>query len=265
MFVTFEGGEGSGKSTQVAMLVERLQSSGRESIATREPGGSATSEQIRDLILQDSSVGMSPRCESLLFAAARAEHVASVIRPALARGVVVVSDRFVDSSIAYQGVGRGLGHSDVAEISSWATDGLEPDLTVVLDLDPVVGLGRAQDPNRLEAEGLSFHCAVRETFLGLAQSNPDTHVVVPADRHPDSVSVDVWLAVEATLDRGDSDSRRQGRETAVPAPFTSMAPRTSGRPASAAADNSPPNPASKRPTSGSVTTTLPSAESRRSW
>ena len=201
-FIVFEGGEGTGKSTQVAILVERLQLSGREVVATREPGGSATSEQIRTLILQDSSAGMSPRCEALLFAAARAEHVSFLIRPALERGAVVVSDRFVDSSIAYQGVGRDLGQSDIAGISNWATAGVAADLTIVLDLDPVVGLARAQDPNRLEAEGLSFHKSVQRTLLSLAQADPEGHVVVPADQSPAQVADEVWNAVETVLGEG---------------------------------------------------------------
>jgi dTMP kinase len=157
VFVVFEGGEGSGKSTQVALLEQRLSASGREVVATREPGGSPLSEQIRELVLQDQSVDMSARCESLLFAAARAEHVASLIRPALARGAVVVCDRFAGSSIAYQGAGRGLGAQRVALISDWAADGLTPDLTIVLDIAPEDGLARAKDPNRLENETLEFH------------------------------------------------------------------------------------------------------------
>ena len=204
-FIVLEGGEGTGKSTQVAVLVERLRESGHEVVATREPGGSAISERIRDLILQDSSVGMSPRCEALLFAAARAEHVSSLIRPALERGAVVVSDRFVDSSIAYQGVGRDLGQSDIAEISRWATDDVAADLTILLDLDPVVGLARALDPNRLEAEDLAFHIRVQETFSSLARADPSGHIVVPADQTPEQVADEVWRVVETTLRRPDPE------------------------------------------------------------
>jgi dTMP kinase len=198
-FIVFEGGEGSGKSTQVKLLVAALLESGYEALATREPGGSALAEEIRSLILQDSSAQMTPRCESLLFAAARAEHVASLIRPGLERGAVVVSDRFSDSSVAYQGAGRGLGADDVSRISEWATAGLSPDLTILLDIDPVVGLSRAQDPNRLESESMAFHQQVRKTLRGLADSDPDGHVVVAADQDPELVAAIIWDVVSAAL------------------------------------------------------------------
>lgn len=201
-FVVFEGGEGSGKSTQVELLVARLREEGHEVVATREPGGSALAEEIRGLILQDSSAGMAPRCESLLFAAARAEHVASLIMPALAGGAVVVSDRFSDSSIAYQGSARELGTDEVSRISDWATAGLSPDLTVLLDIDPIVGLARALDPNRLESESLTFHHQVRDTLRGLAESDPERHVLVAADQDPDRVTKLVWEAVRPILQLG---------------------------------------------------------------
>lgn len=199
IFIVFEGGEGSGKSTQVDLLVEKLRESGHETVATREPGGSPLAEEIRNLILQDSSAGMAPRCEALLFAAARAEHVASLIKPALERGAIVVSDRFSDSSIAYQGVGRELGADDVSRISEWASAGIGPDLTILLDIDPVVGLSRALDPNRLESESMTFHQQVRNTLRSLAESDPHGHVVVAADRDVGRVSANVWDSVYPLL------------------------------------------------------------------
>lgn len=240
-FIVFEGGEGTGKSTQVTVLVERLRLSGYDVVATREPGGSAISESIRNLILQDGSAGMSPRCEALLFAAARAEHVSSLIRPALERGAVVVSDRFIDSSIAYQGVGRGLGQQEIARISRWATDDVAADLTVLLDVDPVIGLARAQDPNRLEAEDLAFHVSVQEAFLKLAREDPSGHVVVPADRTPDQVADEVWRAVESTLGGGTRRRGTRSERNSAPGAMTDQAAcdTSSPEPSGSAVDPEP--------------------------
>ena len=207
-FIVLEGGEGSGKSTQLQLLAERFRETGRDVVTTREPGGSRLAEDIRGLILQDSSADMAPRCEALLFAAARADHAETLIRPALSRGAVVLSDRFVESSIAYQGAARGLGQSDIAEISRWATDGLSVDLTVLLDIDPQAGLARAQDPNRLEAESLAFHQSVREALLTLAAEEPARHTVVQADLGtPQEVADTIWAAV---LDSGSFDPGSDG-------------------------------------------------------
>lgn len=183
-FIVFEGGEGSGKSTQVATLAEYLRSSGREVVLTREPGGTLAAEAIRSLVLDPQFAGLDSRAEALLFAAARAEHVAKLIRPALAGGAVVICDRFIDSSVAYQGLGRELGAQAIRDLSAWATDGLVPDLTVVLDIDPAVGLQRAARvsdvPDRMESEALDFHRMVRQAFLAAAQANPDRYCVVDA-------------------------------------------------------------------------------------
>ncbi len=201
-FIVFEGGEGGGKSTQQRLLADRLRGLGREVVVTREPGGSPRAEQIRRLLLAADSGDLDPRCEALLFAAARADHATHVIRPALARGAVVVSDRYLDSSVAYQGVARGLGAERIRELSEWATDGLQPDLTLVLDIDPRVGLARAQDTNRLEAESLAFHDAVRAAFLGFAAADPHRVRVVAADRPVPAVAADVMAAVTAVLGEG---------------------------------------------------------------
>ena len=151
LFVVFEGGDGVGKSTQVQRLVAWLASQGRDVVRTHEPGGSPIGADVRRLLLSTSEHPPSPRAEALLYAAERAEHVASVVRPALQRGAVVVSDRYLDSSVAYQGVGRGLGAQRIEDLSRWATDYLRPDLTVLLDLAPDQALRRSTDPaDRLE-------------------------------------------------------------------------------------------------------------------
>ena len=172
LFIVFEGGEGAGKSTQVGLLRDALIAQGREVVVTREPGGTPAAEAIRALVLDPANAGLDSRAEALLFAAARAEHVAALIRPALARGAVVVCDRYIDSSVAYQGLGRDLGAEQIREISAWATENLFPDLTVVLDIDPAIGLARAgqvsEAPDRMESEDLSFHQMVREAFLSAA-------------------------------------------------------------------------------------------------
>jgi dTMP kinase len=186
--VVFEGGEGAGKTTQVRKLAERLRLEGLEVLTTREPGGTRTAEEIRTVLLSPVDDPMSPRCEALLFAAARADHVAKVIDPALDDGILVISDRYLDSSLAYQGFARELPVDEVAEISRWATLGLVPDLTVVLDLDPRQGLARAVDGNRMEAQPAAFHTAVRVGLLTLAAADPDRYLVLDATADPESIS-----------------------------------------------------------------------------
>lgn len=180
VFVAFEGGEGVGKSSQAQLLARRLRADGRSVVVTREPGGSERAEKIRGLILADGSDTLDARTEALLFAAARADHATHLLRPALERGDVVISDRFIDSSVAYQGVARELGGDWIRQLSLWATGGLVPDLTIVLDLDVAAGLGRAQDRNRLERESPAFHMAVRQAFLDMAAHDPDRYVVISA-------------------------------------------------------------------------------------
>jgi dTMP kinase len=184
LFITFEGGEGAGKSTQVRLLAEALRRAGCDVVVTREPGATEAGAQIRRLLLEGGA--LAPRSEALLYAADRAHHVAIVVRPALARGAVVISDRYVDSSLAYQGAGRTLPVQEVAWLSSWATGGLKPDLTVLLDLDPAVGLRRASDRgegrDRLESESLAFHERVRFAFLDLAAADAGRYLVLDAER-----------------------------------------------------------------------------------
>jgi dTMP kinase len=166
-FIVLEGGDGSGKSTQAARLVDRLRGSGRDVVATREPGATEVGKAIRALVLGGGD--LDPRAEALLIAADRAEHVHRVIRPALKRGAVVVSDRYVPSSLAYQGVARGLGVAEVARLSEWATGGLEPDVVVVLDVDPAAAAGRRAGPqDRLEREPDEFRALVNGAYRDLA-------------------------------------------------------------------------------------------------
>lgn len=187
LFITFEGGDGAGKTTQAALLDEWLTDAGRHVVRTREPGGTEVGRLIRDIVLHHRGE-VAPRAEALLYAADRAHHVETVVRPALGRGDVVIQDRYLDSSVAYQGAGRVLGTDEVRRLSLWATGDLLPDLTVLLDLDPSVARGRldADDKpfDRLEAERESFHVRVREEFLALAAAEPDRFLVLDASRAP---------------------------------------------------------------------------------
>ena len=199
LFVAFEGGEGVGKSTQIATAAAWLRERGHEVVETREPGGTPLGGELRRLLL-DPDGHVVPRAEALLYAADRAQHVESVIRPALAAGHIVLTDRYVDSTLAYQGAGRGL--PDTRLVTSWATGGLVPELTVLLDLDPSIGLRRAgarATPDRLEAASLAFHEAVRAGFLALAAEAPERYAVIDAAADPDVVALAVREAIAARL------------------------------------------------------------------
>jgi dTMP kinase len=199
-FVAFEGGEGAGKSTQVGLLNHWLTSEGRLVRVTFEPGDTAVGARLRAILLGHETGELAPRTEALLYAADRAEHVARVVAPALAEGAVVVTDRYSDSSVAYQGAGRELTGRDVARLSMWATENLLPDLTVLLDIDPSVGLQRSATPaDRLEAEPLAFHRRVRDGFLSLAAAAPDRYLVVDATRAPDEIGRQVRERVSDLL------------------------------------------------------------------
>jgi dTMP kinase len=187
LFITFEGGDGVGKTTQASLLQSWLTDAGRTVVRTREPGGSEVGLLIRDIVLHHRGE-VSPRAEALLYAADRAHHIEAVVRPALARGDVVIQDRYLDSSVAYQGAGRVLGRTEVRELSLWAAEGLLPDVTVLLDLDPAAARARldADDKpfDRLEAEKEAFHVRVREEFLALAAAEPDRFLVLDAALPP---------------------------------------------------------------------------------
>lgn len=183
LFLTLEGGDGAGKTTQAALLEEWLRAQGREVVRTREPGGTDVGVRIRDIVLHHRG-HIAPRAEALLYAADRAHHIETVVQPAIARGDVVIQDRYLDSSVAYQGAGRVLDADDVRELSLWATGGLLPDLTVLLDLDPASARARldADDKpfDRLEAEKAEFHERVRAAFLTLAAAEPERFLVLDA-------------------------------------------------------------------------------------
>lgn len=212
LFITLEGGDGSGKSTQLRALVAALQAEGRDVVATREPGGPPVSERIREVLLDPASTPMDARTEALLYAAARAEHVERVIRPALVDGKVVVCDRFLDSSVAYQGVARGLGEDVVYEINSWAVGGVEPDVVVLLDIDVEEGLRRAGERaggptgapggDRIEREDAAFHDRVAAGFRSLAGRNRERVLVVDGRGDPAAVAERVRTALEPWLTAG---------------------------------------------------------------
>jgi len=198
LFVSFEGGDGAGKSTQVAALVQWLQGLGRTVVRTFEPGGTELGAVLRQAVQHGTD--LAPRTEALLYAADRAHHVATVVRPALERGDDVVTDRYLDSSVAYQGAGRGLGTDTVERLSAWATQGLLPDLTVLLDLDPVQGLARLTGtPDRMESAGTAFHRQVREAFVARAAGDPGRFVVLDARCAPEVTAAAVREHVAALL------------------------------------------------------------------
>lgn len=197
MFITLEGGEGVGKTTQQALLVERLRQEGHACLCTREPGGTALGKTLRELLLHGDP--FSPLAELLLYAADRAEHVSKVIAPALAAGQVVVCDRFTDSTLAYQGYGRGLDLEKIRQLNHLATGGLQPHLTLWLDLPPEVGLARVGLADRLEQEHLEFHRRVYQGFQALAAAEPQRIVRISAQGSPAEVAARLWSVVEPRL------------------------------------------------------------------
>ena len=202
LFITLEGGDGSGKSTQSALLVGWLTAAGRTVLTTREPGGTELGDELREIVLHRRG-HIAPRAEALIYAADRAHHIATVVRPAIERGDIVVQDRYFDSSVAYQGVGRGLGADEVRDVSLWATEGLLPDLTVLLDLD--VGLGRSRLErsrtrfDRLEAEEQEFHARVRSAYLDIAAAEPDRFLVVDGAGSAESIAAQIRDRVSGLL------------------------------------------------------------------
>lgn len=190
--ITFEGGEGSGKSTQAARLAERI-----GALLTFEPGGTPLGQAVRALLLDQSAIEVTPRAEALLMAADRAQHVVDVIRPALAAGRPVVTDRYIGSSIAYQGYGRQLDPREVEALSEWATDELRPDLVVLLQVDAAVSAARTGGArDRLEAAGDHFHARVHDGFLTQAIADPERWVVIDGSRPEDEVATSIWSVIE---------------------------------------------------------------------
>ncbi|MBH5335736.1 dTMP kinase [Streptomyces pactum] len=216
-FIALEGGDGAGKSTQVEALAEWIRGKGHEVVVTREPGATALGKRLRSILLDVSSAGISHRAEALLYAADRAEHVASVIRPALERGAVVISDRYIDSSVAYQGAGRDLAPTEIARISRWATDGLVPHLTVLLDVSPEAARERfTEAPDRLESEPAEFHQRVRAGFLALAAAAPGRYLVVDAGQLPEAVTTAVRHRLDRMLPLSEAEvkAREEARKAA---------------------------------------------------
>ncbi len=198
--IAFEGGEGSGKTTQARLIAIWLRELGYDVVTTHEPGATKIGMRLRALLLDTSHTGMSPHAEALMYAADRAEHVASVIAPALDRGAIVITDRYVDSSLAYQGAGRNLPVEEIARINWWATGGRTPDLTILLDMDPIAGLNRrTRSADRLEAEPAEFHLRVRAGFLELARAEPGRYLVLDAARPPGEVTRDIQDRIRSML------------------------------------------------------------------
>ena len=203
--ISFEGSEGSGKSTQIARLAERFQKEGREVISTREPGGTEIGEQIRNIIVHNSKGDeMCAETELLLFTAARAQVVREVIVPALQRGAIVLSDRYLDSSTVYQGIGRNLGADPVAQINHFAVGAVMPNLTIVIDVPTEVGLARVKQrasdlPDRMERQNIDFYQKIREGYLLLAKSMADRFVVIDGTQTQDAIEKKIWAAVKERL------------------------------------------------------------------
>ncbi len=199
VFVCFEGGEGTGKSTQSVLLSDALVAAGYAVRLTFEPGDTAVGKEVRRIVLSPETGDLDDRTEALLYAADKAEHVETVVLPALARGEVVITDRYVDSALAYQGAGRSLDPGELEHVARWATGDLRPHLTVVLDLEPEAGLGRFSERDRIEGESLAFHQRVRQSFLDLAAANPDHYLVLDAHAGVDDIAAAIRTRVTPLL------------------------------------------------------------------
>jgi dTMP kinase len=207
VFIAFEGGDGAGKSTQVRLLAERLRGLGLEPVLTRQPGGTELGRRLRDLVLHGEP--MSARAEALIFAADKAQHVEEVVRPALARGRIVLTDRYTDSSVAYQGAGRDLGADEVHTLQMWAVDGLVPDLTVIVDITAEEGRARRGEVHdRLESEADGFHESVRRHFHALAAAAPDRYLLVDGTAGAEAVAEAVWARVSGLIGTEAGEARQ---------------------------------------------------------
>jgi dTMP kinase len=199
VFVCFEGGEGAGKSTQARALATTLEERGFHTLLTFEPGDTPVGKEVRRIVLDPATGELSDRTEVLLYAADKAEHVDTVVLPALARGEVVITDRYVDSTLAYQGAGRTLAADEVERVARWATHDLRPHLTVVLDVDPEHGFGRFAERDRIEGESPEFHRRVRAAFVEMASADPDHYLVIDAGRSAAEIADEVLARVEPLL------------------------------------------------------------------
>lgn len=199
LFVCFEGGEGGGKSTQARLLTEWLEAEGRTVLLTFEPGDTAVGKRVREIVLSPETGELSNRAEVLLYAADKAEHVDTVVLPALGRGEIVITDRYVDSALAYQGAGRIEDLAEVEMVNRWATRDVRPHLTIVLDVAPATGLGRFEERDRIEAESVEFHERVRESFLGMARVDAEHYLVIDARGTIDGIAAEIRERVEPLL------------------------------------------------------------------
>lgn len=197
LFIVFEGGDGAGKTTQVTRLAASLTDAGLAHVLTRQPGGTDIGRQIRQILLDPGNVDFADRAEALLYAADKAQHVAQLICPALAAGEIVISDRYVDSMLVYQAAGRGLALDEMRQLNDWATGGLVPDLTVLLDVDPAEAVDQKAAKDRLEAAGSDFHVRVRAGFLELASQNEERYLVLPARDSIDSIAARIRARLAA--------------------------------------------------------------------
>lgn len=207
VFVCFEGGEGGGKSTQSRLLRDRLESAGYRVRLTFEPGDTPVGKEMRRIVLSPETGVLAHKTEVLLYAADKAEHVETLVQPALDRGEVVITDRYVDSTLAYQGAGRALDIDEVEEVARWATGDLRPHLTVVLDLEPETGLGRFESRDRIEGESLEFHQRVRQSFLDLAAHAPEHYAVLDARAPIDEIAATIAARVEPLLVQARRETR----------------------------------------------------------
>ncbi|AWB91016.1 dTMP kinase [Aeromicrobium chenweiae] len=203
VFLALEGGEGAGKSTQAALLVQWLEGLGHDVLLTREPGGTDVGTILRRIVLDNSTGELSPRTEALIYAADKAEHVDRVVLPALSAGSIVLTDRYVDSTLAYQGAGRDLDFAELESVARWATSNLRPHLTIVLDIDPTIGHARFEGADRMESEPLEFHQRVRQHFLDLAAADPAHYLVVTGGGTPEEIHRTIREAVEPWLKQVD--------------------------------------------------------------
>ena len=204
LFITFEGGEGSGKSSALKLLDERLRGEGYETVLTREPGGTPIAEQIRNVILDKANTKMDARTEALLYAASRRQHLVEKVWPALKEGKLVLCDHYLDSSLGYQGGARGLDIDNVLNVNLFATEGTYPDLTLLFDIEPEIGLARiasnaSREVNRLDLEKIEFHRGVRKTFLELAARYPDRYVIIDASKTLEEVVESAYQAIATRL------------------------------------------------------------------
>lgn len=215
-FITFEGGEGAGKSTQITRLADKLVAAGYDVVVTREPGGSPGAEAVRHVLLSGAAEPFGPKMEALLFAAARSDHIEQVIRPAVERGAIVLCDRFLDSTRVYQGVTGGLDPEFVLALEEVSVDGTIPDMTLILDLDPALGLQRAQArrgegvADRFEKETLAIHQRRREAYLAIAEAEPERCIVIDASGSAEQVEMVITAAVAAALDAREAATEQGG-------------------------------------------------------